>query len=166
MNIDLSISAGSSLGGARPKSNCLDENNEQCLAKFPSKNDLIDVEKCECAIFKLAKLSGINVPVFKVNKLSKYGSTLFTKRFDRKNEQRFHFISAMTLLGANDGENDKYSYLDLVSLIKAYSSKPSDDLKELYRRIVFNSLLLNCDDHLRNHEFLMDEENNLSLSPA
>ena len=165
-NIDLLISPGSSLGGARPKSNCLDENNELWIAKFPSKNDVIDVEKCECAMLKLAKLSGINVPDFKVSKLSRYGSTLFTKRFDRKNEQRLHFISAMTLLGAKDGENDNYSYLDLASLIKAYSSKPSDDLKELYRRIVFNSLLLNCDDHLRNHGFLMDEENNLSLSPA
>lgn len=165
-NIDLLIRAGSSLGGARPKSNCLDENKELWIAKFPSKNDLIDVEKCECAMFKLAKLSGINVPDFKVNKFSRNGSTLFSKRFDRKNEKRLHFISAMTLLGAKDGENDNYSYLDLVSLIKAYSSKPSDDLKELYRRIVFNSLLLNCDDHLRNHGFLMDEENNLSLSPA
>lgn len=166
MNIDLLISAGSSLGGARPKSNCLDENKELWIAKFPSKNDLIDIEKCECAMLKLAKLSGINVPDFNVNKLSRYGSTLFTKRFDRKNGKSFHFISAMTLLGAKDGENENYSYLDLVSLIKAYSSKPSEDLKELYRRIVFNSLLLNCDDHLRNHGFLMDEENNLSLSPA
>ena len=91
---------------------------------------------------------------------SKTGSTFSTKRFDRNGEQRIHFASAMTLLGKNDGANaaDGSSYLDIVSLIRKHGAMPQKDLRELWKRIVFNMAVSNTDDHLRNHGFILTGE--------
>ena len=88
---------------------------------------------------------------------SKTGSTFLVKRFDRDGDNRIHFASAMTLLGKTDGAsgNDGSSYLDLVSFIRKNGAAPAQDLKELWRRIVFNMAVSNTDDHLRNHGFLL-----------
>ena len=87
-----------------------------------------------------------------------------TKRFDRNGGKRVHFISFMTLLNAKDGESENYSYIDLASYIKSNSSRPNYDLKELWKRIVFNMSITNIDDHLRNHGVLL-RENGIELSP-
>ena len=85
-------------------------------------------------------------------------------RFDRDQDRRIPFISAMTLLGLSDG--DEATYTDIAEVIRMYSSAPTEDLHELWRRIVFNVMVGNLDDHLRNHGFLHDHDNKWRLSPA
>lgn len=163
--VNVLFSPGSSLGGARPKSNVIDENGNLWIAKFPSKNDDIDAGAWEYVLSHLAKMCGISVPETKLMKLSQYGTTFLSKRFDREGEKRIHFASAMTLLGKKDGETDECSYLDLAEFIIAYGSRTSSDLKELYKRMVFSVITGNTDNHLRNHGFIL-EENGWRLSPA
>lgn len=151
---EILLSPGSSLGGARPKANVVDENGNIYIAKFPSKNDEYDMGKMEKKIYDLAKLCGLNVVDSKLYSFSKYGSTFLVKRFDRENTKRIHFESAMTLLGKNDGD-DGTSYLELASFIKSYGISVKDNLHELYKRIAYNILVKNTDDHLRNHGFIL-----------
>lgn len=82
------------------------------------------------------------------------------KRFDREGNKRIHFASAMTLLGKMDGASgdDGSSYLDLVSFIRKNGAAPEQDLKELWKRIVFNMAVSNTDDHLRNHGFILSKK--------
>ena len=150
------LNPGSSLGGARPKANVIDENNEYWIAKFPSKNDDYDVEAFEAVAFELASMCNIDVPEYKLMKFSKRGSTLLTKRFDRKKGSRIHYSSAMNLLNKNDDEDA--SYLDIADTISKYSNYPKEDLKELFKRLVFNMCISNTDDHLRNHGFILDDK--------
>lgn len=157
------IKPGSSLGGARPKANVLDTNNELWIAKFPSKNDDYDVGAFEKVSCELAKLCNINVPETRLEKFSDLGSTFLSKRFDRNKEERIGLVSAMTLLNKNDG--DEASYLDLVEIIKASSIDVANDLLELYKRMVFNVAISNSDDHLRNHSFIIGR-NGYKLSPV
>lgn len=156
---------GSSLGGARPKANVYNNDNEIYIAKFPSKNDEYDVELWEKVVNDLASLCGINVPISKLVKVSQRGSTFLTKRFDRDGDKRIHFISFMTLLNAKDGESGNYSYLDIVEIIKSKSNYPKKDLLELFKRVAFNIIIHNSDDHLRNHGFINDGVG-VTLSPA
>ena len=76
-----------------------------------------------------------------------------SKRFDRCGETRIPYASAMTMLGAVDGEGE-HSYLEIAELIAANSAEPTEDLRELWRRMAFSELIHNTDDHLRNHGFL------------
>ena len=154
---------GSSLGGARPKSNIY-FNDEVYIAKFPSKGDDYDVELLEYITLRIAKLCGINVPDCNAQKLSKNGYTLLVKRFDRDGNNRIHYLSGVTALATNDGRSDLYSYLDLVNFIRSNGVNVKEDLKELYRRIIFTYLINNTDNHLRNHAFIM-EEKGYKLSP-
>lgn len=108
-------------------------------------------------------MCGLNVPETKLEKFSKYGSTFLVERFDRDNDRRIQFASAMTLLNKTDNE-DVSSYLDLAYFIKENGSNPKDDLLELYKRIAFNIAISNTDDHLRNHAFIYGE-NGFRLSP-
>lgn len=154
------IKPGSSLGGARPKANVSDENGELWIAKFPSRHDENDTGAWEKVVWDMAETCGLNVPEARLEKFSKYGSTFLSKRFDRDKDRRIHYASAMTLLGKNDGASaqDGTSYLDIASFIRAYGAKPKEDLKELWRRIVFNMAVSNTDDHLRNHAFILNEK--------
>ena len=86
------------------------------------------------------------------------------KRFDRDDGKRIHFASAMTMIGKVDGESSESSYLDLVAFIRANGASPTEDLLELWKRVVFNMLVSNTDDHLRNHGFILDD-NGWRLSP-
>lgn len=151
------LKPGSSLGGARPKANIVDTEGNLWIAKFPSKNDEYNVGAWEKTVHDLAKLCGLNVPESKLETFSNLGSTFLVKRFDRSGEKRIHFASAMTMLGKKDGASadDGSSYLGIVNFIKAYGASPSDDLIELWKRIVFNMAVSNTDDHLRNHGFLL-----------
>jgi serine/threonine-protein kinase HipA len=104
-----------------------------------------------------AKL-GIKTAETKANIFSQKHHTFLSKIFDRmgKNE-RIHFASAITLPGYKDGYNhiEGGSYLELVELIERYGSNPDEDIRELWRRIVFSVAGTNTDDHLRNHCFLL-----------
>ncbi len=159
------IDPGSSLGGARPKANVIDERGTLWIAKFPSKNDSIDIGAWEMTVHELAMKCGLNVPEARVMKLSAYGSTYLSKRFDRDKNRRIHFASAMTMLGQTDDSDEDISYVDIATVIENISIHSGDDLKELWNRMVFNILISNTDDHLRNHGFLMDGQG-WRLSPG
>ena len=154
------IAPGSSLGGARPKASVLAPDDSLWIAKFPSKYDEINVGAWEMVVHDLAKLCNLDVPEAKLEKFSKIGSTFLVKRFDRENDRRIHFASAMTLLGKKDGAGaaDGLGYLDIASIIRQNSINPKKDLRELWRRIVFNMAVSNTDDHLRNHGFLLKKD--------
>ena len=160
------VAPGSSLGGARPKASVLAQDGSLWIAKFPSKNDEINVGAWEMVVHDLAVMCNLDVPEAKLENFSKIGSTFLTKRFDRDGIRRIHFASAMTLLEKKDGANatEGSSYLDIASMIRVNSARPKKDLLELWRRIVFNMAVSNTDDHLRNHGFIM-AENGWTLSP-
>ncbi len=158
------VRPGSSLGGARPKANVKDEDGSLWIAKFPSKYDETNIGAWEKAMIDLASLCEIQVPEVKLCNLSSYGSTFLSKRFDRRGETRIHFSSAMSLLGQRDGQCEEAGYLDLVDFLKSYGAAPKEDIKELFRRIVFSFAINNTDDHLRNHGFLL-QKSGWILSP-
>jgi len=112
---------------------------------------------------KLAAAAGIKVAQATLLNVAGRPVSLIT-RFDREQDRRIPFISAMTLLGLTDGDNATYT--DIAEVIRMYSSAPMADLHEMWRRIVFNVMVSNLDDHLRNHGFLYDHDNKWRLSPA
>ena len=145
---------GSSLGGARPKANVTAPDGSLWIAKFPSMKDEWDVGAREYETTMLARKVGLTVPETKAQKLSKNGTTFFSKRFDREGKRRIHYASAMTMLGAEDGE-EGHSYLEIAEWLAANSADATADLHELWRRMAFSQLVRNTDDHLRNHGFLL-----------
>ncbi|ADV47752.1 HipA domain protein [Cellulophaga algicola DSM 14237] len=166
--LQMLISPGSSLGGARPKASVLDNKGNLWIAKFPSKNDGDDIGAWEMVTYQLAIQSGIEMAESKAEKFSSNQHTFLTKRFDRTiNGKRIHFASAMTLLGYTDGTDAStgVSYLELVDFITKHGANTENDLKQLWRRIVFSICVSNTDDHLRNHGFLLTDKGWI-LSPA
>lgn len=166
--LNMLIRPGSSLGGARPKANVKDESGNLWIAKFPSRNDRKDAGAWEAVCMHLARLSGINVSNWKIEKYNNEYHTFFTKRFDRKADgARIHYTSAMTLLGYSDGADAEMgvSYLELAEWISQNCFDVEKNLAELFRRIVFNIAISNCDDHLRNHGFLYTAKG-WTLAPA
>jgi len=161
------MAPGSSLGGARPKANILDETGHLWIAKFPSKNDVVDKALWEYLAYRLAMNAGIEMAESKVEKVAGKHHTFFTKRFDRDKAERIHFASAMTMTENNE-EILRYNtagYLDIAEFIRFYSADNKKDLHQLWRRIVFNIAISNTDDHLRNHGFLLTSKG-WRLSPA
>jgi serine/threonine-protein kinase HipA len=166
--LNMLMAPGSSLGGARPKAGVLDTKGALWIAKFPSKNDNLDIGAWEMVVHNLALLAGLNVAESMTGTYYSKQHTFLTKRFDRNAKgERIHFASAMTLLGHTDGTNFQsgVSYLDLVEFISKNGADVGSDLEELWRRIVFYICVRNTDDHLRNHGFLLTE-NGWVLSPA
>ena len=157
------LAPGSSLGGARPKASVQAPDGSLWIAKFPSKHDEWDSGAWEMVVHELAALCGLDVPEAKAEQFSDTGSTFIVKRFDRAGQRRIHFASAMTLLGKADGA-ENVSYLDLASFIKSNGASPKTDLKELWKRVVFNMAVSNTDDHLRNHGFILSSSG-WTLSP-
>lgn len=161
------MAPGSSLGGARPKANIEDENGELWIAKFPSKNDTIDKGAWEFLAYQLAINCGVEMAECKIEKIAGKYHTFFTKRFDREGNQRIHFSSAMTMTGNNE-ESLRFStasYLDIVEFMMNLGANVNENLKQLWRRIIFNICISNTDDHLRNHGFILTEKGWV-LSPA
>ena len=159
----LLLAPGSSLGGARPKASVRDANAELAIAKFPHKDDEFRTVLWEAVSLNLAEKAGILVPARRVENI-KGKPVLLLRRFDRDGAVRIPFLSAMSMLGAKD--NEVHSYLEIADALRKYGSKPHDDLRQLWRRIVFSVLISNLDDHLRNHGFLYDGTNGWRLSPA
>lgn len=161
------VAPGSSLGGARPKANILDSKGNLWIAKFPSIKDRRDVGAWEAVCFELARQSGITVSDFRLEMFNSCQHTFLTRRFDRNDGgRRRHFTSAMTLLGYDDGENSAgASYLEIAEWIERNCVDVGNNLLELFRRIVFNIAISNCDDHLRNHGFIYTLKG-WTLSPA
>lgn len=165
--LNMLIAPGSSLGGARPKANILDNNGALWIAKFPSGHDTKDMGAWETVTAEMARKCGIEMAESRAQKFSNRQHTFLTKRFDRINGKRIHFASAMTLLGYTDGTNsaEGVSYLELAEWIGRNCDNVSQNLEQLWRRIVFNIAVSNCDDHLRNHGFLLTPKG-WTLSPA
>lgn len=165
--LNLLIDPGSSLGGVRPKASITDEKGNLWIAKFPSAKDEKDAGAWEMVVHQLAANCGIEVPEAKIQQFSSKHYTFLTKRFDRIQQQRIHFASAMTLLGLQDGVDykDNISYLNLAEFIIKQSASAKEDLEQLWRRILFNVLVSNTDDHLRNHGFFLTNHG-WRLSPA
>jgi serine/threonine-protein kinase HipA len=161
------MAPGSSLGGARPKANIIDETNQLWIAKFPSKNDAIDKAVWEFLAYKLAKDAGIEMAECKLENITGRNHTFFTKRFDREKAERIHFASAMTMTGKNEEliRDNVPSYLEIAEFIQFSGCQVDKDLEQLWRRIVFNILISNTDDHMRNHGFILTPEG-WRLSPA
>ena len=166
--IDQLIDPGTSLGGARPKANVIDADGKLYVAKFPSKKDLENTELIEHFSHRLAAAAGINVANTHTIKISKDRHLLLSERFDRTADgRRKHFASAMSLLGFDDGAGSSTGngYLDIVDFILQGCVDVQQNLRELYRRVAFNVMFGNTDDHFRNHGFLLTPKG-WTLSPA
>jgi len=162
--LNMLISPGSSLGGARPKSCVVDEEDNLWIAKFPSRHDDYDIGAWEYVTYRLAIDAGINMPECRMVQFNNQYHTFLTRRFDRTAQSRLHFTSAMMQLGYDDGEYD-VSYLELAQFLTDHGSNTRADLAELWRRIIFSIAVSNTDDHLRNHGFIYHNGGWL-LSPA
>ncbi|MCL2762513.1 MAG: type II toxin-antitoxin system HipA family toxin [Treponema sp.] len=157
------LNPGSSLGGARPKAAVIDKNGTFAIAKFPKKDDSIDISSWEAVALTLAKNAGISVPEFRLeNIIGK--PVLILKRFDREGKNRIPFLSAMSMLGAQDNDNN-YSFVDIAYMLRKHGAQPDKDCEELWRRTVFGLMISNTDNHLRNHGFLYNGKGWI-LSPA
>ena len=166
--LDQLIDPGTSLGGARPKANVIDNDGKLYVAKFPSKKDLENTELIEHFSHRLAAKAGINVAQTRTIKISKDRDLLLSERFDRTADgRRIHFASAMSLLGLEDGAGSSTGngYLDIVDFILQGCVDVQQNLRELYRRVAFNVMFGNTDDHFRNHGFLLTPKG-WTLSPA
>ena len=166
--LDQLIDPGTSLGGARPKANVIDTDGKLYVAKFPSKKDLENTEIIEHFSHRLAATAGISVAKTRTIKISKDRDLLLSERFDRSSEgKRIHFASAMSLLGLDDGAGSSTGngYLDIVDFILQGCVNAGKNLRELYRRVAFNVMFGNTDDHFRNHGFLLTSKG-WTLSPA
>ncbi|MEX2526743.1 MAG: HipA domain-containing protein [Gemmatimonadota bacterium] len=151
------------MGGARPKASVRDHKGNLSIAKFPKKDDLYSVGAWEHLALTMAQDAGIRVA--KSNLLSLEGQDIILlTRFDRDGERRTPFLSAMSLLDGVDQE--PRSYLEIAEVIRRFGAQARADLSELWRRMVFNILVSNTDDHLRNHGFLYAGRGGWTLSPA
>jgi serine/threonine-protein kinase HipA len=163
------LAPGASLGGARPKASVVDVGGNLWIAKFPSVKDPYDVGAWELVVQKLAERAGLRVPESEARALTDVGHTFMVQRFDRHGSgTRVHFASAMTLTGHVDGDDASTgaSYLEIAEVIISNGTAPREDLRELWTRIVFNIMVSNTDDHLRNHGFLLEPNAGWRLSPA
>lgn len=156
---------GSSMGGARPK--CTVEWEDGLwIAKFPAKGDRLNIPRIEYSTMTLAGRCGIRIP--EVRLISMNETDIFlVRRFDREKQgggwTRKGFLSALSLMQWDERERSRWDYPALADVMRRHVRV--DDIRELFRRMVFNVLVRNTDDHPRNHGFLMDGRS-LSLSPA
>jgi serine/threonine-protein kinase HipA len=162
-DLRLLFAPGSSLGGARPKASVIEKDGHLAIAKFPRKDDEINTVVWEAVALALAKKAGITVPAARVETVAKK-PVLLLRRFDRNGKRRIPFLSAMSMLGSKD--NDTRSYLEIVDALRQHGAEPRADMEALWRRLVFNILISNTDDHLRNHGFLYAGREGWRLSPA
>ena len=162
-DLRLLLAPGSSLGGARPKASIRDKDGSLAIAKFPKKEDDFNVVVWEAVTLTLAKKAKIKLPAYRLEKICEK-PVLIIRRFDREGANRIPFLSAMSMLGARD--NEQHSYLEMAYALAQYGAFPEEDMKELWRRIVFTIMVSNTDDHLRNHGFIYDRNKGWRLSPA
>ena len=161
-DVKLLVAPGSSLGGARPKASVIDKDGALSMAKFPLKDDTARVPIWEAVALTLAAKAGLSTPEWRLETIAER-PVLILKRFDRQGDIRIPYLSAMSMLGATDG--DMRSYMEIADALRQYGTKPAEDCARLWRRIVFNILISNTDDHLRNHGFLY-EKGGWRLAPA
>ena len=160
---------GTSMGGARPKA-VVEDDGALWIAKFNRPDDKWNHAKVERAMLELGRACGIQTAESKPAVIGDRDALLI-KRFDRRKTkggyQRARMLSALTLLRAEDSHTDreKWSYVLLAEELRRISAQPKIDGAELFRRMCFNALISNTDDHPRNHAVIAMEED-WKLSPA
>jgi serine/threonine-protein kinase HipA len=163
--ISLLAAPGSSLGGARPKANFIEPDGTLWIAKFPSKTDRRDVAAWEHVYARLAGDAGIEVPPTRLLSITGEQRTFATRRFDRTEQGRRLYASAVTMTANTDAR--AADYIDIGDAISRHTAAEfvRAALEQLYRRMTFNVLAGNRDDHLRNHGFLRHADG-WRLAPA
>ena len=162
-DLQLIFAPGSSLGGARPKASVIDRHGRLSIAKFPKESDEYSIETWEEIALRLADRAGIVTAPHELLQVAGR-AVLLSRRFDRTEGRRIPFLSAMALLGAKDGQVG--SYPEMVDALARHGAQAKKDAQALYRRVAFNVLVSNVDDHLRNHGFLRFDRSGWTLSPA
>lgn len=162
-DLRLLIAPGSSLGGARPKASVRENDGHLAIAKFPRRDDEWSTVRWEAVALNLARNAGIHVPSARIEIIADK-PVLLLRRFDREGNRRIPFLSAMSMLGARD--NETRSYMEIVDALRQHGAAPQEDMKALWQVMVFNILISNTDDHLRNHGFLYQGNEGWRLSPA
>lgn len=171
---------GTALGGARPNASVRDEHGVLWLAKFSRRKDNFDIPAIECAALRLAAAAGLHVPPIAVRKLGDR-KVMFIRRFDRywatpnavlghdedllttqpgagRTEHRLGFVSGLTMVACDETKSRTKAYTDLAQAVRSHchSSVIRADNAELFKRMVYNVLISNDDDHLRNHGFVWE----------
>ena len=155
---------GTSLGGMRPKCTILDSDGALSLGKFSSVNDERSIPRGEVLALRLAQLAGIASAQARVVMVQEQPVAMI-RRFDRTPEQnRIPYISGATLLQAN--RDDEHSYTEIIDVMRSKCENFVEDARQLWRRLVFNHLITNVDDHLQNIGFLYSGNNQWRLAPA
>ena len=154
---------GTSLGGMRPKCTIVDEDGLLAIGKFPSVKDDRSVTRGEVLALHLAKAAGISVAESRVV-MSDDIPVALIRRFDRLNGGRIPYLSAGSMMQAS--REDDHAYTEIADTIIAKSIQPRQDLEELWRRLAFNLLITNVDDHVQNHGFLHVANGQWRLAPA
>jgi serine/threonine-protein kinase HipA len=163
------VLAGTSMGGARPKA-VVEDPEGLWIAKFNRPDDKWNNARVEHAMLVLARACGITTAESKLTQIGER-DVLLVKRFDREKTDagylRSRMISGLTLLRTEDTHQfrDKWSYILLVEELRRVSAKPKKDAAELFRRMCFNALISNTDDHPRNHAAIA-KSGEWKLSPA
>ena len=162
-DLQMIFAPGSSLGGARPKASVIDQHGRLAIAKFPKETDDYSIETWEYLALQLAARAGIRTPHHELIRVTGR-PVLLSRRFDRSGGTRIPFLSALSMMGLKDGDHG--SYPELVDVLTQHGAQAAVDAHELYRRMVFNVLISNVDDHLRNHGFLWAGRGGWTLSPV
>ncbi len=156
------VRPGASLGGARPKS-LININGKPWLVKF-SEGEEINTPLIEHATMSLAKACGIEVAQTRALPVGR-GHAVAVRRFDRAGPHRLHAVSAHVALRA---AGEAYGYPQLAQLLRRVA--PTEAIRsqqeQLFRRMVFNILMDNTDDHEKNHALLRQADGHYLLSPA
>lgn len=156
---------GTSLGGMRPKCSIIDTDGSLAIGKFPSVADTRSIVHGEVLALQLAAAAGIRAAKARVVDAQGVSVAVIT-RFDRVqgSPKRLMYLSASSLLQA--ASDQPYTYVDIANAIRMHSHQAAKDLQELWRRMVFNILINNVDDHLHNHGFLHVAHGQWELAPA
>ncbi len=166
-DLRMALAHGTSIGGARPKATIQDDSG-YWIAKFGASTDRYAVVETECATLSLAERCGITVPTHQTVEAAGR-SVLLVRRFDRELRggavTRRLLLTALTLLQLDETEARLASYPALAEVLRRSSSQPLIDTAELFRRMVFNLLVGNTDDHAKNHACVWDGRW-LTLTPA
>ncbi len=165
-NLDVYFTVGATFGGARPKAVVLDK-ARQWVAKFPAINDGFNVPLIERATLQLARQCGLRVPDLAHVRLADGRDVMLIERFDRLplatgGFARRHMVSALTMLRLHESDTAAARYADLAEVLNNHGASGfvALDKVELFKRMVFNVLVSNDDDHLRNHAFVWDGARN------
>lgn len=163
-DLDYLMGKGTSLGGMRPKCTVLDSGGALALGKFPSIHDQRSVTRGEVLAMRLARRAGVDTAAARIVKVGDVPVAVIT-RFDRTvDDSRIPYLSAASMLQA--ARHEDRTYTDIVDVIRARCTDPVKDARELWRRLIFNLLITNVDDHLHNLGFLYAGQGKWRLAPS